>query len=240
MTATTLAGTLSCLNQINRMKTASEAASRVARSEALRGKADSRSEVSDCRSVAGQSPDTNAGPHLQTLVLYPTSPRESHCDVNVSQRCPGSCPAELLSKTPVLLGPRCACPAPRDCTHPRHGDAAASALLPVHGARQWLSIRTSSARRAEQRPRARGIRCAPRVAAAPRIPTRPQLRHGLLAPGNCNPGPPGTRMAKGEGRQDQHPAGGLIRGSRRKGSRGSGVTTEDAGLGDSGLRRAWR
>lgn len=135
---------------------------------------------------------------MQTRLLFPLgSPRESHCDANVSQRCPGS--AEFLSKTRVLLGPRYACSAPRDFTHPRHGDAAASALLPVSGARRCLSIPTSSAGHAEQQSRARGIRRAPRVAAAPRIPTRAQLRHGLLAPGNCNPGPPGTRTAKGEG-----------------------------------------
>jgi hypothetical protein len=133
--------------------------------------------------------------------------REGPCDANVSLRCPEPCPSEFLSKVRVLLSPLCACPAMRDCTHPQRGDAASAALAPAPGACWWLSHRTSFTRHAKLQSRAVGIRGAPRVAAVPRIPTLPQLRHGLLAQSNCNPGPPGTCVAKGEGRQDQHPAG---------------------------------
>lgn len=147
----------------------------------------------------------------QAQILVPaanTGRREGGpCDANASLRCPGPCPSEFLSKERVLLGPPCAFPAMRDCTHPRRGDAASAALVPALGACWWLSHRTSIARHAELQSRALRTRGAPRVAAVPRIPTLPQLRHGLLAPSNCNPGPPGTSVSKGEGRQDQHPAG---------------------------------
>lgn len=133
--------------------------------------------------------------------------REHRCDANVSLSCPRPCPSEFLSKARVLLGPPCACPAMRDCTHPQRGDAAATALVLAPGGCWWLSHRTSIARHAELQPQALRTRGAPRVAAVPRIPRRPRLRHGLLVPSNCNPGPPGTYGSKGEGRQDQHPAG---------------------------------
>lgn len=171
------------------MVIASEATGRLARSREPRRRAlENRIHVlrSTTRSVAGQSPSTNAGPCCKLWS------RQRRCDANVLLSCP--CPAEFLSKARVLLGPGCARPAMRDRTHPRRRDAAEAALVPASGACWWLSRHTSIACPAELQPRALGS------AAVPRISTRPQLCHGLLVPGNCNPGPPGTCVAKGEGR----------------------------------------
>lgn len=119
------------------------------------------------------------------------------------------------------------------------------------GTSPWLSIRTSRAQQ-KQQPRPCRIYRAPRVAAAPRILTRPQLRHGLFAPGNCSPGPPGTRM--GEGRQGPASLGGLWgpprEGATRLSGSPQGATAQEGmprgirglprktqGLRDSGSRR---